>query len=175
MIDANAMDALQRLRNRLNRPILLTSAYRSRSHNTRVGGAPNSLHLEAKAFDVRMENQDPHTFVDDAKACGFTGFGFYPKQGFIHIDIGRARTWGTPFPETKTNTGPEPEVTTSATNSTTVGAAGGGLVTVVGSGATAVTQLEGQAQIIALVFLGVLALLFIWIMRERIRKMVDAD
>jgi len=175
MVDANAMDALQRLRDRIGRPLLLTSAYRSASHNRRVGGAPKSLHLEAKAFDVRMENQDPHKFVEDAKACGFTGIGYYPKQGFIHIDTGPARTWGTPFPKSVTVWPSEPEQKTSVGESSTVGAAGAGILTAVGTTATAASQLDGTTQLVFIAMASLVALAFIWIIRERIKKLVDAD
>jgi zinc D-Ala-D-Ala carboxypeptidase len=102
LIDTDALDKLQALRNRLGKPVVLTSAYRSPAHNKRVGGAKASLHMQGNAFDVRMENHDPHEFEAAARAVGFTGFGYYPKSGFMHIDTGPARTWGTPWPITMT-------------------------------------------------------------------------
>jgi zinc D-Ala-D-Ala carboxypeptidase len=102
IVDEAAMDKLQALRNGLDKPIILTSAYRTEAHNKRVGGAKNSLHMQGTAFDVRMENHDPHTFEAAARAVGFTGFGYYPKSGFMHIDTGDARSWGTPWPITAT-------------------------------------------------------------------------
>jgi hypothetical protein len=32
------------------------------------------------------------------RAVGFKGFGFYPRSGFMHIDLGPARQWGERFP-----------------------------------------------------------------------------
>ena len=97
MVDEASMDKLQALRTMLGKPIILNSAFRSEAHNKKVGGAPNSQHLKAKAFDCRMENWNPAVFEAAARKCGFTGFGYYPKQGFMHIDTGPARVWGTPF------------------------------------------------------------------------------
>lgn len=94
-----SLDKLQRLRNRLARPLVIHSAYRSGSYNKRVGGAPGSMHLAARAYDVSMKGHDPAEFEAAARACGFTGFGFYPDQGFIHIDTGPAREWGDRWPD----------------------------------------------------------------------------
>jgi zinc D-Ala-D-Ala carboxypeptidase len=100
LVNEEALDALQRLRNALGKPINVTSAYRSPAHNATLrGAAPNSQHLEGAAFDVWMNNHDPEAFEKAARAQGFRGFGYYPRSGFMHIDIGPARTWGTPFPK----------------------------------------------------------------------------
>jgi hypothetical protein len=107
-INEAALDKLQALRDRLGKPLILTSAYRSPEHNRRVGGAKNSQHMRGIAFDVRMDNHDPHEFEAAARAVGFTGFGYYPKSGFMHIDIGPARSWGKPWPMTVTTWPEEP-------------------------------------------------------------------
>jgi zinc D-Ala-D-Ala carboxypeptidase len=93
LVHEPSMDMLQELRNRLGKPLLITSAYRSEAHNRRVGGATQSQHRLGRAFDVRMDNHDPAAFEKAAKAVGFTGFGHYPKSGFMHIDTGPARRW----------------------------------------------------------------------------------
>lgn len=108
LIDQDALDKLQALRDRLGKPIVLTSAYRSPEHNRKVGGAKNSYHMQGVAFDVRMDNHDPHAFEAAARSVGFTGFGYYPRSGFLHIDTGPARTWGAPWPQTATDWPTEP-------------------------------------------------------------------
>ncbi len=97
-INAAALDRLQALRDRLATPLIVHSAYRSPDYNRRVGGAKHSMHLQGAAFDISMANHDPVAFEAAARAVGFTGFGFYPRQNFMHVDIGRARQWGDPFP-----------------------------------------------------------------------------
>jgi len=32
-----------------------------------------------------------------AREVGFLGFGFYPRSGLMHIDLGPARVWGERF------------------------------------------------------------------------------
>lgn len=98
MIDEPSLDRLQALRDALGKPLIVLSAYRSPEHNKAVGGAKHSQHLLAKAYDISMDNHDPEAFAAAARVAGFTGFGFYPKQNFMHIDTGPAREWGTRFP-----------------------------------------------------------------------------
>jgi zinc D-Ala-D-Ala carboxypeptidase len=45
-----------------------------------------------------MTNHDPVAFEAAAREVGFLGFGFYPRSGFMHIDLGPARQWGERFP-----------------------------------------------------------------------------
>ncbi|MBC7138892.1 MAG: DUF882 domain-containing protein [Defluviimonas sp.] len=101
-INTEAMDKLQSLRNRLGKPLIIRSAYRSPEHNRAVGGAPASKHMLGTAFDIAMANHDPASFAEAARAVGFLGFGFYPRSGFIHIDLGPARQWGQRFPVRET-------------------------------------------------------------------------
>ena len=97
-VDWDAMDKLQALRTKLGKPLFINSAYRSPEHNERVGGAPKSMHLKAKAFDVQMDNQDPVLFEAAAREVGFTSFGYYQKSRFMHIDTrDKPTTWGDPW------------------------------------------------------------------------------
>lgn len=107
-LDTDAMHKLQKLRLRLQKPLLITSAYRSPAHNRAVGGAKNSYHMQGVAFDVRMENHDPHHFRKIAQDVGFTGFGYYIKNGFMHIDTGPAREWGKMWPRNDVGVPTEP-------------------------------------------------------------------
>ena len=94
LINEPALDKLQALRDRLGKPLIVRSAYRSSEHNRAVGGATRSKHLDGAAFDIAMANHDPVAFEAAARAVGFLGFGFYPRSGFIHVDLGPARQWG---------------------------------------------------------------------------------
>ena len=93
-----ALDKLQALRDRLGKPLIVRSAYRSPEHNRAVGGARASKHMDGTAFDIAMTNHDPVAFEAAAREVGFLGFGFYARSGFIHVDVGNARQWGERFP-----------------------------------------------------------------------------
>jgi hypothetical protein len=102
LLNEAALDKLQALRDRLGKPLIVRSAYRNPEHNRAVGGAKASKHLDSVAFDIAMANHDPEVFEEAARAVGFKGFGFYPRSGFIHIDLGPARSWGERFPKRPT-------------------------------------------------------------------------
>ena len=128
LINEPALDKLQALRDRLGKPLIVRSAYRSPEHNRAVGGATRSKHLDGAAFDVAMSNHDPAAFETTARAVGFLGFGYYPRSGFMHIDLGPARQWGERFPVRvtafATETPPAREVLAESRTMKASGAAG---------------------------------------------------
>lgn len=103
-----ALDTLQALRDRLGKPLIVNSGYRSPEHNRAVGGATRSKHKDGTAFDISMANHDPVVFERAAREVGFLGFGTYPRSNFMHVDLGPPRSWGTPFPPRAAPFAPEP-------------------------------------------------------------------
>ena len=63
----------------------------------------------------------------------------------------------------------------SAVQSTTVQASAVQIVSGAGAGIAAVGALDGTAQIVAMVFAGVIVVAALWIMRERLRKWAEGD
>ena len=49
LVDEPALDRLQALRDRLGKPLIVCSAYRSPKHNRAVGGARRSKHMDGAA------------------------------------------------------------------------------------------------------------------------------
>ena len=98
LINETTLKILQALRDRLGKPLIVRSAYRSPEHNRAVGGATRSKHMAGAAFDIAMSNHDPVVFEAAAREAGFLGFGYYPRSGFIHVDLRHARQWGERFP-----------------------------------------------------------------------------
>ncbi len=154
-INEEALDKLQALRDRLGKPLIVRSAYRSPAHNRAVGGAPRSKHMDSTAFDIAMANHDPVAFEAAARAVGFLGFGYYPRSGFMHIDLGPARQWGERFPVLATafaaETAPVREVLADSRTMKGSGAAG---VATLGAAGVEVAQsvlTETQTAILPLV------------------------
>ena len=90
LIVPEALDRLEALRVRLDKPLVILSAYRDPLHNARVGGAPLSQHKNGVAFDIRLDFERNELLIH-ARAVGFTGYGIY--KTFTHIDCGPARSW----------------------------------------------------------------------------------
>ncbi|MEE9908614.1 D-Ala-D-Ala carboxypeptidase family metallohydrolase [Brucella intermedia] len=154
-INEEALDKLRALRDRLGKPLIVRSAYRSPAHNRAVGGAPRSKHMDGMAFDIAMANHDPVAFEAAARAVGFLGFGYYPRSGFMHIDLGPARQWGERFPVRATafaaETAPVREVPADSRTMRGSGAAG---VATLGAAGVEVAQsvlTETQTAILSLV------------------------
>ena len=140
-INEPALDKLQVLRDQLGVPLIVHSAYRSPDYNRQVGGAKHSMHLQGAAFDISMANHDPDSFGAAARAVGFTGFGFYPRQNFMHIDIGHARHWGDPFPPRASRFADEPpRPRESLTESRTMKGGGAAGVATIGAAGVEVVQ-----------------------------------
>lgn len=89
LVNEAALDALQALRKRLGKPLIILSAYRSPEHNRAVGGAKASKHMEGIAFDVAMANHDPESFEAAARAIGFKGLASTRARGSSTSTSGR--------------------------------------------------------------------------------------
>lgn len=88
-VDSELLVKLQKLRDRIKKPIIITSGYRTESHNKKVGGSKNSQHLYGKAVDIKVSGMTPQTLLKHAESVGFNGIGLY-KWG-IHVDVRKNR------------------------------------------------------------------------------------
>lgn len=100
-IDTGLLDLLNRVNLALGatQPFQVISGYRSPATNHMLaehssGVAKHSLHMEGKAIDIRI----PGIQLADLRKTGLMlhggGVGYYPDSNFVHLDVGRVRTWG---------------------------------------------------------------------------------
>lgn len=82
LIDYELVCLLQFMRDILNKPLNINSAYRTPSHNKAVGGASNSYHKYGRAFDV--SGADVDLMCNILKTIGVKGIIKYPT--FVHMD-----------------------------------------------------------------------------------------
>jgi len=57
------------------------------------GVAVHSLHMQAKAIDIRMPGVASSTLRDAALSLHRGGVGYYAQSNFVHVDVGRVRRW----------------------------------------------------------------------------------
>jgi len=68
--------------------VVMSSGYRSPSHNAAVGGAESSLHMRCMAADFYIPGVDKSRLIAYAMNNGLVGgLGCYPGQRFIHVDV----------------------------------------------------------------------------------------
>lgn len=81
---------LQALRDRLDKPVIVTSGYRCPAHDRAVGTSNNpgqGPHVQGYAADIWVAGVSVDELAETAKAVGFTGIGRYYKKGFVHVDL----------------------------------------------------------------------------------------
>ena len=100
-MDPKLLDLLYALRRRLDSkaPFELISGYRSPKTNAKLasnsnGVAKRSLHMRGMATDIRLPERDLLALHKTARAMQAGGVGLYSKSGFVHVDTGRVRFWG---------------------------------------------------------------------------------
>ncbi len=94
LVDSELVEVLQKVRDHFNRPVTITSGYRTIGHNKRVGGSPNSQHLLGTAADIQVKDTPPEFVAEYAETLlsGRGGIGLYRKKqgrakGWVHIDV----------------------------------------------------------------------------------------
>jgi len=77
-----------------NKEIVLLSGYRTKPLNDITpGAAKKSLHILGWAADIRIDGVSSRRIRDFARKLKIGGVGYYPRYGYVHVDIGRARYW----------------------------------------------------------------------------------
>lgn len=86
--------------------LTITSGFRTKKHNSKVGGAKGSQHLHGNAIDVDvsgLSRQEQINLIKTAYKAGFRGIGVY-NNGSLHFDIAGKRAWGPTYKNSSTPT-----------------------------------------------------------------------
>ena len=99
-MDLNLLNLLYAIRQKLDgtEPFHVISGYRSSQTNALLrrrsqGVAKNSLHMQGKAIDIRVPDYSSKTLWEVAISLRGGGVGYYARADFVHIDLGRVRSW----------------------------------------------------------------------------------
>ena len=85
------MDRLLALRRELNKPMVITSGYRTPAYNAQISSTgENGPHTTGRAVDIQASGAHAFNIIALAKKHGFTGIGLNQKgphaQRFVHLD-----------------------------------------------------------------------------------------
>jgi uncharacterized protein YcbK (DUF882 family) len=99
-IDTTLLDLLHNISTKLNtqRTLYVISGYRSPEANARLRkrGRPvakNSYHLKGQAVDIYLPGYKLSALRRASVKLRGGGVGYYPRSGFIHVDVGPVRYW----------------------------------------------------------------------------------
>lgn len=89
-IDQRIIDALQKIREHYNKPITITSGYRSVAYNKQIGGSTKSQHILGKAVDFKVKdisiaNVQKYIY-NNWEELGIRGLETSAKT-WVHIDV----------------------------------------------------------------------------------------
>lgn len=104
-MDRQLIDLLTTVRERLDlapgKRFDIISGYRSSHTNAalrtkggaQTGVATKSKHMTGQATDIALPGVDLARVKLAALSMKRGGVGYYPRDGFVHVDTGRVRTW----------------------------------------------------------------------------------
>jgi|TARA_R110000787_G_scaffold163752_2_gene276906 uncharacterized protein YcbK (DUF882 family) len=90
-MDPKLMKMIDQVRETYGKPIAITSGWRNKAHNKKVGGKPLSSHIKGLAIDVAVpDSRSKHDLLVIFLAIGFNRIGI--GSGFIHVDIDSSKS-----------------------------------------------------------------------------------
>jgi uncharacterized protein YcbK (DUF882 family) len=84
-MDAEFLEMLDSAREIAGIPFIITSGYRTKAHNKKVGGKSDSAHLTGHAADIKVNgSRQRWQIVEACIKAGFTRIGI--ANTFVHVD-----------------------------------------------------------------------------------------
>lgn len=86
-ISPDLVSVLQKIRTHFGKPVTITSAYRTPTHNAKIGGVSDSQHLYGTAADIKVKDVSPARVAQYAEQILTNKGGIGVYETFIHIDV----------------------------------------------------------------------------------------
>ena len=89
------VETLQQIRDHFDKPVLISSAYRTPAYNISIGGSSRSQHCLGTAADIHIAGIDPIRIALYVASLPYFqkhgGIGYYSRAqvtgGFVHVDV----------------------------------------------------------------------------------------
>lgn len=90
-MDYDLLNMIDKARELYGKPIVVTSGFRTESHNEKVGGVSSSSHLKGLAIDVScVRSKDRFEMLTALLEVGFNRIGV--ASTFIHVDVDKNKS-----------------------------------------------------------------------------------
>lgn len=86
-IDDYLCTILDILRNKLGKPIIVTSGYRTPGWNAKCGGAKYSYHMRGMAADIRVNGMSAKELAKKLDEIVPNGCGIIVYNSWVHFDV----------------------------------------------------------------------------------------
>lgn len=86
VMDERLLKVLDKMREKVGKPLIVNCGYRCKKHNAEVGGVSNSFHQRGVAADISAAGIGVEKLAKIAEECGADGVGRYVKKNFVHVD-----------------------------------------------------------------------------------------
>lgn len=86
-IDDELVGVLQQIRDHFGKAVTITSAFRTASHNKKVGGATYSQHLYGTAADIKVSGVAASAVADYVETLMPNTGGIGRYSTFTHVDV----------------------------------------------------------------------------------------
>ena len=91
-VDSDLVDILQNVRDHFGKAVTITSAFRTASHNKKVGGATYSQHLYGKAADIKVSGVAASVVADFVETLMPSTGGIGRYSTFTHVDVRKVKS-----------------------------------------------------------------------------------
>ena len=86
-VDDYLVSILDILRNKIGKPVIINSGYRTPEWNTKCGGAKYSYHMRGMAADIRVDGITPKELANELKKIVPDKCGIIVYKSWVHFDV----------------------------------------------------------------------------------------
>jgi uncharacterized protein YcbK (DUF882 family) len=87
IVDTELIDVLEDIRTHFNKPVIVTSGYRTPEYNAKIGGVKNSQHTKGTAADIKVSSIPARKVQKYLKSKYPDKYGIGSYLTFTHIDV----------------------------------------------------------------------------------------